>query len=135
MNLKVLYYYSLNNFKEPKIDDFIKIHKKYEEFYKNYNDGNLSEPYKIDQILDTYNRRKKEYDEQINYIEIFYLIVDLDNEDALDILIEKTEKDENFRGWVKYDSEEYKMIHKVFMGVEFDKAIKKINDYGKNKNF
>ena len=116
MNLKVSYFYYVDNIGAPNINNIMDQHKNYKKYYEKSNDPNLFEPLDIDGILDVYNKRKKEFKEGGFFTDIFYIIFNLDNEESTNVLIDKTENDEKFRGWIKQDSDEYNYINSLFIG-------------------
>lgn len=116
MNLSIMYFYYVESIREPDIKNFIEEHDKYKKYYEEKNSEKLSEPKDIDDILDIYNKRKKEYMKGGFFTDIYYLIVDFDNMLATEALIEKTENDKNFRGWINKSDEMYDFIHGVFVG-------------------
>jgi len=128
MKLKVEYFYSYTDIKKPNIKEIIEMNKNYE---KSYNDNDKLD---IDNILDIYNMRLKEYEYGGKYVEIFYIITDTDNIESLKYLKQKTENDKDFIRWI--DSEDYNTINSIFISTGMlDEKLKKIINYGKNSNF
>jgi len=131
MDLKVLYFYYNEDVRKPYIKEIMEEHEKYKKFYdKSEDKSKLSEPLNIDDILDVYSRRKKDFEKGGLFTDIYYLFVDYDNKDATAQLIIKTEEDEKFMGWIT-DEETYNYINSVFIGTgKLEQSLKKIIDIG-----
>ena len=116
MGVKVLYFYYSDDVKEPDINEIMDQHKKYAKYYEKKEDkSDISEPSSIDGILDIYNVRKKDFEKGGLFTDVYYLLVDYDNGLATKQLIQTTEENEKFRGWIT-DEETYNYINGVFIG-------------------
>lgn len=127
MDLKVLYFYYSDDVRDPDIKDIMEQHQKYKEYYDNVEDkSNLSEPSSIDDILDVYSERKKDFTKGGVFTDVYYLLVDYDNKDISSQLMTTTEDNDKFRGWIT-DEETYNYINGVFIGTgKLGEALRKI---------
>jgi len=113
MKLKFLYYYYITDNNHISIDELIKYHK--------INKSN----YNIDNILDIYNNNKS--NKYKYYTDIFYLLIDENNIKATKYLIETTQNEKYFKGWIQVNSNLYNFINNYFIkSGKMDIALKKI---------
>jgi len=116
MDIKVLYFYYSEGVRDPDIKEIMGEHQKYKKYYdKSEDKSKLSEPASIDDILDVYSARKKDFAKGGDFTDVFYLLVDYDNMEATNQLISTTEENKRFRGWIT-DEETYNYINAVFIG-------------------
>jgi hypothetical protein len=113
MKIKFLYYYYVSD-KTTFINEII-----------NYNKTNQ---YNIDEILDIYNENKNNK----YFTDIYYLIVDEHNIKATKYLIELTQSDNKFKGWIQTNSNIYNYINQYFINSgKMNNALLKIKNLHK----
>jgi hypothetical protein len=134
MNLKILYFYYTDKIKKPNINDIINEHELYLKYYNNNKNKSSFKPLNTDEILDVYNERKKDYENNLFFTDIYYLIVDLDNKELLNYMVERTQNDKKFKGWINMGTEDYELINDYFVkSGKFDKIFLEIKSKLKNK--